>query len=56
MSTILMLSFIALMAIGLPIAFAMALAAVVTVASHNSSARTAIRCSPSRSSSWPATS
>jgi C4-dicarboxylate transporter, DctM subunit len=36
MSSILMLSFIALMAIGLPIAFAMALAAVVTIANHDS--------------------
>jgi C4-dicarboxylate transporter, DctM subunit len=36
MSTILMLSFIGLMAIGLPIAFAMALAAVVTIANHDS--------------------
>ena len=36
MSTILMLSFIALMAIGLPIAFAMALAAVLTISSHDS--------------------
>jgi C4-dicarboxylate transporter, DctM subunit len=36
MSSILMLSFIALMAIGLPIAFAMALAAVITIANHDS--------------------
>jgi C4-dicarboxylate transporter, DctM subunit len=36
MSTVLMLSFIALMAIGLPIAFAMALAAVLTIANHDS--------------------
>lgn len=36
MSSILMLSFIGLMALGLPIAFAMALAAVVTIANHDS--------------------
>jgi C4-dicarboxylate transporter, DctM subunit len=36
MSSVLMLSFIALMAIGLPIAFAMALAAVITIANHDS--------------------
>lgn len=36
MASILMLSFTALMAIGLPIAFAMALAAVVTIANHDS--------------------
>jgi C4-dicarboxylate transporter DctM subunit len=36
MASILMLSFTVLMAIGLPIAFAMALAAVVTIAGHDS--------------------
>ncbi len=36
MASILMLSFIGLMALGLPIAFAMALAAVVTIAIHDS--------------------
>jgi C4-dicarboxylate transporter, DctM subunit len=36
MSAVLMISFIVLMAVGLPIAFAMALAAVITIANHDS--------------------